>query len=214
MRKKSDERKKEILDAADRLFAEKGYDNASTDDILHAVGITRGALYYHFDSKEAIMDSLIERYSNWALAAMKAVADDRSLSVKERLTRSILGANIGHAGGEEIMRQVHRPQNALMHEKMQRATINGATPILTEIIQDGIAEGLFHTEHPYECMEMMVVYSNAIFDRDIVDLTGPQKLARMRVFISNMEKLLGAEAGSLKDIADIFGRAITAEKPE
>ena len=209
MRKKPEERKKEILDAADRLFAEKGYDNTSTNDILEAVGIARGALYHHFSTKEAIMDSLIERYSNLALAAMKTVADDRSLSVKERFIQSILSANIGRAGGAEIMRQVHRPQNALMHEKMQRAYLNGAPPILAEIIRDGIEQGLFHTEYPYECMEMMVAYTNIIFDRDIAQLTAPEKLSRMQAFVCNLERMLGAEAGSLKDMADIFGRAVT-----
>ena len=214
MRKKPEERKKEILDAADRLFAEKGYDHTSTDDILRAVGIARGALYHHFGSKEAIMDSLIERYSSLALESMKAVADDRSLPVKERLIQSILSANIGRAGGTEIMRQIHRPQNALMHEKMQRAYLNGAPPILTEIILDGIEQGLFHTEYPYECMEMMVAYTNIIFDRDIVELTAPEKLSRMRAFVCNLERMLGAEAGSLKDMADIFGRVVTSEKPQ
>ena len=209
MRKKPEERKKEILDAADRLFAEKGYDNTSTNDILEAVGIARGALYHHFSTKESIMDALIERYSSLALRSMKAVADDRSLSVKERFIQSILSANIGRAGGAEIMRQVHRPQNALMHEKMQRAYLNGAPPILTEIIRDGTRQGLFHTEYPYECMEMMVAYTNTIFDRDIALLTASEKLSRMRAFVCNLERMLGAEVGSLKDMADIFGRVVT-----
>ena len=43
-------RKNEILDAADTLFAQKGFDNTSTGDILEMVGIARGTLYYHFKS--------------------------------------------------------------------------------------------------------------------------------------------------------------------
>jgi AcrR family transcriptional regulator len=214
MRKKPEERKKEILDAADRLFAEKGYDNTSTNDILEAVGIARGALYHHFKSKEEIMDSLIERYSHWALDTMRAAANDRSRPVKERLIRTFLSANIARAGGAEIMRQIHRPQNALMHEKMQKAYINGAPPILAEIIRDGIGQGIFHTEYPYECMEMMVIYTNTVFDREIVELTGPEKQARITAFFSNLEKLLGAEPGTFKDIAEMIGRQMGEDQSD
>jgi AcrR family transcriptional regulator len=59
--KEAKERKNEILDAAEELFAAKGYEETSTGDILDRVGIARGTLYYHFKSKEDILDALIER---------------------------------------------------------------------------------------------------------------------------------------------------------
>ena len=61
--KEAEERKNEILDAAEELFVTKGYDGTSTGDILDKVGIARGTLYYHFKSKEDILDALIERIS-------------------------------------------------------------------------------------------------------------------------------------------------------
>lgn len=208
MRKKPEERKKEILDAADLLFAKKGYDEASTNDILEAVGISRGAMYHHFKSKEEIMDSLIERYNRKALEAMKLVADDRSIPVVERLAQAIMAANIGEMGGAEILRQVHRPQNALMHEKMQRAFLNDVPPILTEIIKEGIEQGFFQTEYPYECVEIMMIYINVVFDRDMIRLTAEEKQRRLEAFLYHMEKLLGAHKGSLKYIVDLFGGVI------
>ena len=59
--KEAEVRKEEILDAAEKLFAAKGFDNTSTGDILDAVGIARGTLYYHFKSKEDILDGVIQR---------------------------------------------------------------------------------------------------------------------------------------------------------
>ncbi len=52
MRKESEERRNEILDAVDELFGQKGFDGTSTNGILEKVGIARGTLYYHFKSKE------------------------------------------------------------------------------------------------------------------------------------------------------------------
>ena len=62
--KEAEDRKEEILDAAEKLFAAKGFDNASTGDILDAVGIARGTLCYHFRSKEEILDGVIQRMTD------------------------------------------------------------------------------------------------------------------------------------------------------
>ena len=59
--KEAQERKNEILDVAGRLFAQKGYDSTSTNDILEEIGIARGTLYYHFKSKEDILDAMFDR---------------------------------------------------------------------------------------------------------------------------------------------------------
>ena len=72
--KEAEERKNEILDRANELFCEKGFEGTSTNDILKAVGIARGTLYYHFKSKGDIMDALIERYNKHILNAAKSAA--------------------------------------------------------------------------------------------------------------------------------------------
>lgn len=63
--KEASVRRNEILDAAEQLFVTKGFDETSTNDILEQVGIARGTLYYHFKSKEKILDAMIrENYGN------------------------------------------------------------------------------------------------------------------------------------------------------
>ena len=154
-------RKNEILDAADTLFARKGFDNTSTGDILEMVGIlekvgiARGTLYYHFKSKEDILDALIERYNRQILSAAQEAASDKRFSVKERLIRTILALNVSQKGGQELKEQMHRPQNALMHQKTQMAVLNGVTPILTKLIREGAEAGYFQTPYPRECVEMI-----------------------------------------------------------
>ncbi|GAA0135210.1 TetR/AcrR family transcriptional regulator [Paenibacillus sp. YSY-4.3] len=203
--KNAEERRNEILDAADELFALKGFDGTSTNDILEKVGIARGTLYHHFKSKEDIMDALIERYSDRLLGAAKEVAADKSLPVVERIIRVVMALNISGGSSKEIMEHIHKPQNALMHQKIHKVIINGVPPILTEIIREGIAQGMFNTPYPYECMEMVVIYANTVFDDDMVALTDEERLSRMLAFICNVERLLGAESGSLRDTLKMFG---------
>ncbi|MUG47017.1 TetR/AcrR family transcriptional regulator [Paenibacillus woosongensis] len=203
--KDAEERRNEILDAADELFALKGFDGTSTNDILVKVGIARGTLYHHFKSKEDIMDALIERYSARLLGAAQSIAADKSVPVVERIIRVVMALNLSGGSSEEIMEHIHKPQNALMHQKIQKVIIHGVPPILTEIIREGIEQGMFSTPYPYECMEMIVIYANTVFDGDMVALTDEERLSRMLAFICNVERLLGAEKGSLKDVLRMFG---------
>ncbi|UQZ32659.1 TetR/AcrR family transcriptional regulator [Paenibacillus sp. PK3_47] len=206
--KDAEMRRNEILDAADELFGQKGFDGTSTNDILSKVGIARGTLYHHFKSKEDIMDALIERYSSRMLGAAQAIAGDTGIPVIERMLRAIMAMNVrsgnGGGSGQEIMEHIHRPQNALMHQKIQKVLYSGVPPILTPMIREGIEQGLFSTPYPYECMEMIIIYANAIFDEEMVEMTDEERMTRMLAFITNTERLLGAETGSLMSILQVF----------
>ncbi len=204
--KNPEERKNEILDAADMLFTQKGFDGTSTNDILEAVGIARGTLYYHFKSKEDIMDSLINRYSTGLLTKAKEIAGDKSIPVYERIVQTVMALNMNHDSGKEIIEHIHKPQNALMHFKAQKAILNGLTPILTEIIKEGIEQGLCTTPYPYEAIEMLVVYTNTVFDGNMIDLTDEDRVQRVKAFVFHTERLLGVERGTLSLTQQIFER--------
>src|SRR5690606_7185311 len=120
------------------------------NDILEKVGIARGTLYYHFKSKEDIMDALIERYSVRLLGAAREIAEDQSIPILERIIRVVRAMNLNGGSSREIMEHIHKPQNALMHQKIQKVIIHGVPPILTGIIREGIEQGMFNTPYPYE----------------------------------------------------------------
>jgi len=202
--KTAEERRNEILDAVDELIGKKGLDGTSTNDILKKVGIARGTLYHHFKSKEEMVNALIERYSVRLLAAAEEVAADKSIPIVERIVRVVMSMNLSGESSNEIMEHIHKPQNALMHQKILKMLINGLTPILTEIIREGIEEGLFDTAFPYESMEMVIIYANTIFDEDIVPMTDEERISRIQAFIYNVERLLGAEGGSLAIVMQMF----------
>jgi AcrR family transcriptional regulator len=56
----AEETRTKLLDAAAKVFAEKGYDIASMDDVAAEAGMTKGALYWNFDSKEGLFHTLLE----------------------------------------------------------------------------------------------------------------------------------------------------------
>lgn len=204
--KEAEERKEEILDAAEKLFATKGFDNTSTGDILDAVGIARGTLYYHFKSKEEILDGVIERMTNRLMEDARGIVRKKELPVLERLTKAIMSLNVESNIGYEVMEQVHRPQNALMHQKMQTTLLAGINPILTELVEEGIEQGICHTQFPESVVEMTMLYANIAFDELNMDGISPeQREKKIAGFIYNVERLMGMKEGSLQEaIMEIF----------
>lgn len=204
--KEAEERRSEILDAAEKLFSEKGFDGTSTNDILDEVGIARGTLYYHFKAKEDILDAMIDRITGRLIQKAKKIAAKKELPVMQRLTMTMLSLNVDNDLGHEIMKQVHKPQNALMHQKMQEQMIASVNPVITELIMEAISQGICQTEFPSEATEMILLYSNIAFD-ELANLSDSERLIKIEGFIYNVERLLGMDRGSMRQtILPIFSK--------
>jgi AcrR family transcriptional regulator len=67
--------RRQILDAAYKLFRRQGYSRASIDEIAAAAKITKKTLYYHFESKDALLAAVLETQSEFALAAFRTFGD-------------------------------------------------------------------------------------------------------------------------------------------
>ena len=194
--KDAKERRNEILDVAERLFCEKGFDNTSTNDILAEIGIARGTLYYHFKSKEDILDAMIERLTNQMVEKASVIALDESIPVLERLTRTMLSLNMDNEVGDMVMEQVHRPQNALMHQKLENMLLGRVNKLITKIAEDGIRQGIMHTDYPAEAVEMTMTYSYTAFD-SMVQYSEEEEQRKIMGFIYHAERVFDMESGAL-----------------
>lgn len=71
----------QILDAAERLVQERGFNGFSYADVARELGLTKAALHYHFASKADLGDALIDRYAARFLEALARVENERSDAV-------------------------------------------------------------------------------------------------------------------------------------
>ena len=108
-----------------------------------------------------------------------------------------MALNVDTSLGSEVMEQVHKPQNALMHQKMQEKLLSGINPIVTKLVEEGIRQGIFYTDFPAEAVEMCMIYSNIAFD-DLQEQSEEQRKQRIEGFIYNVERLFGTEPGALE----------------
>lgn len=198
-----DDRKKQILEVSLSLFLEKGYDKTSINDILAKLDIARGTLYYHFPSKEAIMDAIIEESSRKIFTEAENISRQKELSVYEKLFFLFFGLNMKRiSGGDLMLDYLNHPQNALFHEKSNAILIEKITPLLGEIIREGREQNLFDNTFPYETAEMILILVIGFLDARYPTLDRRNLEHRMRALVYTVERILGVEKGSFDSFAD------------
>ena len=84
----SEERKNQIIAAATKVFTERGFAEARMDDIVAESGLSKGALYWYFDSKDAIIVAILDRVFDWEAAHLDEILDYED-SAKKKLERFV-----------------------------------------------------------------------------------------------------------------------------
>lgn len=144
-----------ILDAAQRLFLEKGYDNTTIQDIVDELGgLTKGAVYHHFKSKEEIMDAVGDRmfFANNPFEAVKKRSD---LSGLEKLREVIRLNNADEQRTELTLQSVPVAKSPRLLAEMLISNRKVLTPCFRELIDEGLADGSICTEYPREISELL-----------------------------------------------------------
>lgn len=77
--------REDILDAAKALFFEKGFDATSVNDIMSALSLSKGAIYHHFDSKDAILSALIAREAEPMVAGAERIFSAEGKGILQKL---------------------------------------------------------------------------------------------------------------------------------
>ena len=198
-------KKDQILDTSLQLFMKKGFDATSISDILSQLDIARGTLYYHFESKEAIMDAIIERLLNQVLKKIEKLMTNDSLSQAEKFMGFFASINLTQlTGDEEIVDYFNQPQNALFHEKSNRLLIKKLSPVLAQIISEGMESGLFDTPYPAETAELILVGITGFVDSKDSPEVEDNMNHRMESFLYNAARMLGMSQSGLDGFKKLF----------
>ncbi|MBP2643092.1 MAG: TetR family transcriptional regulator [Firmicutes bacterium] len=193
--KEPEERKNEIMDAAQNLFESKGYEETSVNDIIQKVGIAKGTFYYYFKSKEEIMDAVVDREMDIQLQHIMKIIDDKSCNALIKL-KNIIRDNVKRYSRRiELLGYLHKKENIVMHQKSLVQSVKKFAPVLSKIIQQGIDEKLFNTRYPLEVTEFLLVGMNFMFDPSIFSWSNEEYATRMEAFAEVLENTLIVQKG-------------------
>ncbi|WP_274365003.1 TetR/AcrR family transcriptional regulator [Paenibacillus thermotolerans] len=204
--KPPEERRAEILESAKQLFSTKGYENTSVNDIIHKIGVAKGTFYHYFKSKEEIADAVIQDAVERSIEAFKKINSNAEIKSIEKYSNIIRffsqeAAKHYDAG---LMKHLHHEDNVRLHKKMKVAMIEEFVPIITDVIVQGVNEGVFHTEYPREVSEFLLVGMHFIFDPSYFACSKEQFVAKLDALCEIHEKLLEAPKGSFLFIKEVL----------
>lgn len=146
-----------ILEVAERLFLEKGYDNTTIQDIVNGLGgLTKGAIYHHFKSKEEIIDALGSKmFSN--NNPFEAVKKRTDLNALEKMRMAIM-LNQSNEKQVELSKQaIPLLKNPHVLARMIETNRQILCPYWLELIEEGQKDGSIHTEYAKELSEFLIL---------------------------------------------------------
>ena len=202
-----------ILSVSAKLFLEKGFDKTSMMDIAKTAGISKGAIYHHFQSKDEIIKSVTERQAQAVKDAMENfLSETSSLSGKEQL-QIILERNFENQKAHYLddMMSIRMKSAEFVLSYMQ-SCVNKDSAFVSEIIKRGIADGSLVTDSPDECAEVFLLLLNVWCDPAVFDCNG-EKLSLRLKFLQYLMKSIGIDVlsdgfieKSLELLRKLYGR--------
>lgn len=173
-----------ILDVAFRLFMEKGYDHTSIQDIIdHLGGLSKGAIYHHFKSKEDILEAVTDRITAESNQMLTVIRDRPDLNGKEKL-KTIFKASINRPVQNDIFAvapDFHSNPKllfSLLHDTIDNVAPNYILPI----IKQGISDSSIKTDYPEQLAELILLVANVWMDPMVFDSTEEESYRKFMVF--------------------------------
>lgn len=204
-----------ILDVSQRLFLEKGYENTTIQDIVDELGgLTKGAVYHHFKSKEEIMDAVGDRmfFSNNPFEAVRGSTDLNGLQKLREAVR------LNQSDQERVRLTAQSIPIAKSPRLLQEMIISNRkvlTPYFLELIEEGNRDGSMHTDYPREIAELLPLLTSLWLLPSVYPASREQ-MKRKFLFLGEMLEKMGVPLmdDSIRALVDDFFDQIPEELPE
>ncbi|HET9849307.1 MAG TPA: TetR/AcrR family transcriptional regulator [Candidatus Dormibacteraeota bacterium] len=202
-------RREAFLDVGQRLIQTKGYEQMSIQDVLDELETSRGAFYHYFDSKLALLEAVVERLADGAMAAIAPILADPQLPALRKLEKVVRGIAEFKAEQKQLVLAIidvwNSDANAIVREKVRSLTAARLAPIMSTVIRQGVAEGVVTTGFPEETGNVIISlvqgFQQLATEQFIARQAGNITLAEVQrtyaAFTEAVERILGAPKGSV-----------------
>jgi len=203
-------RRDAFLDVAQRLIQTKGYEAMSVQDLLDELEASKGAFYHYFDSKQALLEAVVERFADGAMASLAPVLNDPELPALTKLEKVFAGIATLKAEQKDLMLAIievwNSDGNAIVREKVRRLSERIMMPLFSAVVRQGVNEGTLHVDSPDDTARVLVSLMQG-FQLQATDLFITRQVGSIsfevvqRAVAANteaVERILGVPKGSVK----------------
>ncbi|MHC1748597.1 MAG: TetR/AcrR family transcriptional regulator [Cellulosilyticaceae bacterium] len=181
-----------ILDEALNLFTEKGYENTSIQDIINNLGgLSKGAIYHHFKSKEEIFEAVCRKIGDANAIYYAKIRDDQTLTGYEKL-KIMIESGYSNPNSKAIMSMTAKIMNDpkfVMNQILEIFELV-VPQYIQPIIEQGICDGSIQTNYPKELAEVIIVLIN-IWINPVIAKTTAEGMHRKLNFLNQLLNGIG-----------------------
>lgn len=192
-------KRNEILDAAQRFIYTRGYEQMSIQDILDELNISKGAFYHYFDSKQALLEGLIERLRVISEREIIPKVMNSGLPAREKLQYLMRESSQWKTEHRDyllpLLRIWYHDNNAIVRQKSTVSMIQWITPLMAEIIAQGAREGSFFAPSPPAAADVMLSLMLGLGEaiaRQILALSPNDDPKTRRAAVARMQDMVAA----------------------
>lgn len=182
--KDPEERRKEILDAAIKVFSEKGYEKTSITDIAKSVNIAQGLCYRYFASKEELFDAALEEYSDILIGNMM-----KGFTGKEQNLYDIInGITTSCESDTDVHYSLfHGGHNKKLHDQLLIRVCEKLYPLVKKYLQDAVINKEIEVPD-IDAATSFCVYGQLgiLLDKSISDM---EKMEKIKIFLKFILKI-------------------------
>ncbi len=201
-------RRDAFLDVAEGLMRTRGWDQVTVQDILDAADASRGAFYHYFDSKEALLEAVIERMTDAGMAVIEPIVANPGLPATAKLQAVFSTAGRWKTERSDLLlsllRSWYSHENDLVRLRVARAGAARITPALARVVRQGAAEGVFSpTSSDYAAVILVALLNGSsddigrlAIDRQDGRVTFEDVERFMAAYEEAIERILGLPPGS------------------
>jgi AcrR family transcriptional regulator len=179
-----------ILDAADKLLSERGFQGMTMSALADEVGIGKGTLYLHFPSKQELVLSHIDRIIFRLLVKLQTISSGK-LSPDEKIiqmliTRVLFRFDSVQHYRESLFELLRDIRPALIERHRQHFQQEGR--YFAEVIKEGVCNGLFQIKNPDDVAQAFIASTNSLlpYNLDAAEIGDRKRLAKRTALIATL----------------------------
>jgi len=193
-RKNNPEKTREkILLVASELFLEKGYDKTSMQDIVNALGMSKGAVFHHFSSKDEIFEMVMTKLAIEQMNVLTNMLSNelQGYTAREKLIR-LIDASLAESEDKVAKMLDSRIEDPKIVMHLMKFNMNYSAPLVARIMKEGAEDGTIHTAYPDECAQVFLLLVNTWCNPTIFECDIPTYRKRLE-YMQFIMKALGAD---------------------
>jgi len=173
MQQRSEETRTRILESSVKLFSTRGFNAASVDDICAEAGISKGAFYHHFESKQALFLALLDGWLKIIDTAIEASKDKTAPETFMQMTEAF--PYIFETAGDHLPMFMEFWLQASRDEKIWQASIapyRRYHKYFTSLIKKGVDEGSYVNVDPQIASRLIISAAMGLLLQSLLDPKG------------------------------------------